>query len=183
MRLFVAARLPDEIEDAIAEFLDQFLKLPGRVKWVEPRNVHITLKFLGETDRQRFDEVRNAINGAIKGHTAFDLTIRDCGAFPNLNRPRVFWIGIDDPERRLRNLAHNLDTAMTAIGFPPDDRPFSPHLTLGRVKEPFDLESLCAAYSKTVFEPISLRVEQIHLIESHLRPTGPIYQDLAKFKL
>ncbi len=183
MRLFIAARIPREIQHEIAEFMDQFLKLPGRVKWVEPHNIHITLKFLGETDPKLLESVKAAASASATGVGAFEIALRDCGVFPNMRAPRVFWIGIDDPQKKLSAIAAVLDRELTPLGFEPEKRAFSPHLTLGRVKEPEQLESLKAAFGRATFGPVSLKVDAIHLVESHLKPSGPVYRDLAEFKL
>ncbi len=183
MRLFIAARIPQEIQEEIGDFMDQFLKLPGRVKWVEPHNIHITLKFLGETEQRLLEQVKAATKIAATGVGNFEIALRGCGVFPNPRSPRVFWIGIDDPQRKLASIASALDRELTPLGFEPEQRAFSPHLTLGRVKEPEQLEALKAAFAKATFGPISLKIETIHLVESHLKPSGPVYKDLAESRL
>ncbi len=183
MRLFIAARIPTAIQNEIADFIDQFLKLPGRVKWVEPHNIHITLKFLGETDAKLLESVIAAAKNAATGVGAFEIALRGCGVFPNMRAPRVFWIGIDDPQKKLAAIAAALDRELTPLGFEPEKRAFSPHLTLGRVKEPEQLEALKVAFTKATFGPVALKINAIHLVESHLKPSGPVYKDLAEFRL
>lgn len=183
MRLFIAARIPTDTQDQVGDFMEQFFKLPGRVKWVEPHNIHITLKFLGETAPELLESVQSSIRVAATGFGPFDVTLRNCGTFPNPRAPRVFWVGINDPEMRLAAIAATLDRETTQLGFESEKRAFSPHLTLGRVKEPERLEALKAAFARTSFGPVPVHVDAIHLIESHLRPSGPIYKDLAEFKL
>ncbi len=84
MRLFIAAKISDTVRSELAEFVDQFLQFPGKVKWVEPHNMHLTLKFLGETDPKRLDEVKSAAAKAASGFGAFDIGLSGCGAFPNI---------------------------------------------------------------------------------------------------
>lgn len=183
MRLFIAVKISDEIRAELADFVDQFLQFPGKVKWVEPHNLHLTLKFLGETDPKRLDEVRNAATKAASGCGAFDISLSGCGAFPNIKAPRVFWVGILDDKKRLRSLAEGIDSNLAEYGFERESRPFSPHLTLGRVKEPTRMDSLKDAFALAKFPTQSQRVSAIYLIESHLKPSGPVYKDVAEFAL
>lgn len=183
MRLFIAAKISDAIRSELAEFVDQFLQFPGKVKWVEPQNMHLTLKFLGETDSKLLDQVKSAMAAAAKGQGAFEITLTGCGAFPNLRAPKVFWVGIIDDKMRLRSLAQQIDSNMVELGYERESRPFSPHLTLGRVKEPERLELIKDAFGKAKFPPQILTVKAIYLIESRLRPSGPVYTDVAEFPL
>jgi 2'-5' RNA ligase len=183
MRLFIAARITPEIQRQLGDFLDQFHKLPGRVKWVEPHNIHLTLKFLGESQLSELDKIKRSTHTAAANFGGFEVNLQACGAFPNLRAPRVFWIGINDPQKRLTSLAAKIDSHMTELGFEPERRPFSAHLTLGRVKEDDRLEMVKAAFGKATFGPVTLSVNEIHLIESQLRPSGPVYRDVAAFKL
>jgi len=183
MRLFVAVKISDAVRSELTEFVDQFLQFPGKVKWVEPQNIHLTLKFLGETDSKLLDKVKSATAAAAKGLGAFDITLSGCGAFPNLRAPKVFWVGIVDDKMRLRTLAQQIDSNMVELGYERESRPFSPHLTLGRVKEPERLELIKDAFGKAKFAPQPLAVKAIYLIESRLRPSGPVYTDVAEFPL
>lgn len=183
MRLFIAARITTEIQRQIGDFLDQFHKLPGRVKWVEPHNIHITLKFLGEAQLSEVDKIKKATQAASANFGGFEVHLQGCGVFPNMRAPRVFWIGINDPQKRLTTLAAKVDSELTTLGFDPEQRAFSPHLTLGRVKDDDNLEAVKAAFVKATFGPLLLRVEKIHLVESQLKPSGPVYKDIAGFEL
>lgn len=183
MRLFIAARIDKEIEKQIGDFLNQFHKIPCRIKWVEPHNVHITLKFLGETEPRLLEPIKQAIQDSIQGASPFEISFQDCGVFPNMRAPRVFWIGINDPQKRLTEIAKKLDSNLTALGFEPEKRGFSPHLTLGRAKEGSQVDLIKNVFAKATFGPIPLRVEAVSLIESQLRPAGPIYKDLNEFSL
>ncbi len=183
MRLFFAVKLPEALKSALGDFIMPFRGLPARVKWVEPRNMHLTLKFLGETDREQLDELKAAATEAAGGASPFELNIYGSGAFPNLRRPRVFWVGIDDPQKGLQNLQKTLDYNLGQIGFETESKKFSPHLTLGRVKERGEIGQLGEAFSRAVFPPVKVAVSEFFLIESKLRPTGPVYTDLIRFPL
>lgn len=183
MRLFIAARISKEIEQEVGEFLEQFHRLPGRIKWVEPHNIHITLKFLGESNANELEPLKQAIRQASANFGAFEVSLQGCGVFPNMRAPRVFWIGINDPQKRLTTLAAQVDSKVAPLGFESEKRAFSAHLTLGRAKDDDHLEMVKAAFAKATFGPLPLRVETIHLVESQLRPSGPVYKDVAGFEL
>lgn len=183
MRLFIAARINREIEQEVGEFLEQFNRLPGRIKWVEPHNIHITLKFLGEANSNELEPIKHAIRQASLKFGAFEVNLQGCGVFPNMRAPRVFWIGINDPQKRLTTLAARVDSEVAHLGFEPERRDFSAHLTLGRVKDDDNLEQVKSAFVKASFGPLPLQVRTIHLVESLLRPSGPVYKDVAGFEL
>lgn len=181
MRLFYAVKIPDEVKDAVAKFIDPFRSLPGKVKWVESKNLHLTLKFIGETEKILLPELEKAAWEAIKGVESFEIELSDCGAFPNLRSPRVFWIGIKDSEKRLTNLQKKLDYNLNEIGFEAERKKFSPHLTLGRVKSNSGLSEVKESFSQVKFGSHIFKIDAMYLIESQLRPQGPVYTDLKEF--
>lgn len=183
MRLFFAVKIPVPLKEQLAEFVDRMTALPGRVKWVDPENVHLTLKFLGETTPDLLDGLKSAAENAATEVKPFEMTVAGCGAFPNLRSPRVFWVGIDDPEKRLQSLQKYLDYNVGQLGFERETKKFSPHLTVGRVKDRGGLGQLSEAFGRAKFPPVEVKVAEFFLIESRLRPTGPIYTDLMRFPL
>ena len=183
MRLFIAAKISPEIESQLEEFLDGFMKFPAKVKWVTPRNIHLTLKFLGETDERIVENVKEAIAEACSNFGPIDIQLKGCGAFPNLRAPRVFWVGIVDHDKNLAQLATRIDQEVHTLGFERERRAFSPHLTLGRVKDQHQLGALNEAFGAADFPSTPLAIKSIYLIQSHLKPTGPVYHDLEEFEL
>ena len=181
MRLFLAVKIPDEIKEQIAEFLRPFLDIRARVKWVEPKNMHLTLKFLGETQEDQLPDLKEA--ACETACEPFSLALTGNGAFPNLRSPRVFWIGVKDPEKRLTKLAEQLDYNLSQFGWEREKKRFSPHLTLGRVKDRSGLAEVCTAFEQAEFAPAEFKVDAFYLVESQLRPSGPIYTDLVRFTL
>lgn len=181
MRLFLAVKIPDEIKGSIAHFLEPFLGIRAKVKWVEPQNLHLTLKFLGETPESRLPDLKEAAR--MVAIDPFELTLSGSGAFPNLKAPRVFWIGVKEPEKRLTQLAEQIDYNLSQFGWEREKRRFSPHLTLGRVKDRSGLAEVCRAFEQAQFEAATYRVDSFHLVESQLQRSGPIYTDLVRFKL
>jgi len=183
MRLFIAAEITTEIEKQLEEFLDSFMKFPAKVKWVQPCNMHLTLKFLGETDESIVEGIKAAIAAASSHYGQINIQLKGCGAFPNLRAPRVYWVGIDDPGKKLAQLAARIDQEVHLLGFDKEKRAFSPHLTLGRVKDRRDLDALNEAFGAASFPATPLSITSVYLIQSHLKPTGPVYQTLAEFAL
>ncbi len=181
MRLFLAVKIPNEIKEQIAEFLQPFLDSRAQVKWVEPKNMHLTLKFLGEIRQEQLAGLKDA--ACEIACEPFSLTLSGSGAFPDLRSPRVFWIGVKDPEKRLTKLAEQLDYNISQIGWEREKKRFSPHLTLGRVKDRSGLAEVCSAFAQAEFAPAEFKVDAFYLVESQLRPSGPIYTDLVRFTL
>jgi 2'-5' RNA ligase len=178
IRAFIALDLP---ETAKAE-LDRVSRelagdLPrGAVRWVRPEQMHLTLHFLGDAPVDRLPAIQTAMDQAASRQEAFDLILGRLGCFPNPKRPRVIWVGLVTKEgsdsRDLLALKAALDAGLAPLGWLPEDKPFRAHLTLGRVKD----ESAARGLDwSTAVTPLSVPVAALNLIESDLRPTGPIY--------
>lgn len=179
-RAFLAADLEcgPELQEAISE-----LKAYGKaLKPVSPSNVHITLKFLGEIYERTVPDIGSVVRQAATGISPFDLRLVDVGVFPNERSPRVVWVGMDGTEP-LTRMAAALEEGCEPLGFPRERRPFSPHLTLARVREGFrpDVSEFLAKHHGQDFG--SFRVERIKLKKSVLTPAGPIYSDVLTVEL
>jgi 2'-5' RNA ligase len=187
MRLFVAVLLDPALRPAAERVRDDILRLcPGAVrgiKWVEPRNLHFTLKFLGEVPEAKFAHVAAALE-RLRDSEAFDIHLEGVGAFPNLRSARVVWVGISEGADRLAALAARVEDALADAGFPREARAFSPHLTLGRVRDSERVPAL-----KTALEALRCanfgvqRVESVVLMESRLSPKGPTYTEKVTIRL
>jgi 2'-5' RNA ligase len=152
---------------------------PG-VAWVAAENLHITLKFLGGVETPRLELVEKALERAVAGAAPFDLTIAGLGAFPTPTRPRVIWAGAVGGKSELVALAGRVERELAPIGFPREERPFSPHVTLGRVREPRRNERLGEALVRTATDPFgTVRVERLSLMRSDLSPRGARYSELS----
>jgi RNA 2',3'-cyclic 3'-phosphodiesterase len=144
MRLFVAIDIPADVSDNLRALLDR-LKPLAKLAWSPLNNLHITTKFIGEWPEARLEEMTTAL-AAASTPGAIDIEIRGLGWFPNPRRPRVFWAGVEAGEP-LRVLARSTEQAAAKLGVPVEDRPYSPHLTLARIKSPVPLQPLCEAVS------------------------------------
>jgi 2'-5' RNA ligase len=142
MRLFTAIDLPEDLREGLRSFLKR-LKPLAKLSWSRVENLHVTTKFIGEWPQERLDEMKRALAGAPAAGPV-DITVRGLGWFPDERRPRVFWAGIDGGEP-LRALAQSTEEAVARLGIPKEDRPFSPHLTLARIKHAVPLEVLRSA--------------------------------------
>jgi 2'-5' RNA ligase len=184
MRAFIAIDLPNEVRAALADAQNALRKTRVKVSWARPENIHLTLKFLGEiTDEQRV-AIESALASLTVHHRPFTLSVAGAGGFPSLKSPRVIWIGCNEPTGALPKLQAEVETAAEALGFPREDRAFTAHLTLGRVKFPKPDPALTSAVELLKNKSFGeVRVSEVHLIQSQLRPEGPIYTKLSSHPL
>jgi 2'-5' RNA ligase len=179
-RLFIAIDLPLELKEKIYEYELELKKIIERgVKWVELENIHITLRFLGETDEEKIIDIEKIMDSMSANFYPFLISIGGLGAFPNLKNPRVIWIGIGKGENELRELSDKLETKIRKLGFRKEEREFSPHLTIGRVKEKINLKDEIMNFN---IPDIMFLSEELTLFESKLTPSGPIYTTVYKSK-
>lgn len=183
MRLFIAIPLPHDVETALGALISEFRKYDGGVKWVQASNIHLTLRFLGETDQSKVSAIESAVDAVASKHDAITMNIDTIGSFPNLKRPRAIWCGMHDEIERLSAIAGNIEAEMVRIGFPSEGKPFKAHLTLGRVRDGADVRRLAEFLSSYRLRPIPLRLDSIVLFKSTLTPTGPIYERLYQCAL
>lgn len=180
MRLFIAIEIPENIRSAFAALLKDFRVLAPQLKWVRPENLHVTLKFLGETDPTKLAALQSALS-AVRSPEPVNLDFRGLGFFPNEKRPRVFWAGME-ASANLKTLAADIDQAMHKLGFPLEERPFAPHLTLARISLPIIPPKLLHAIAgKSAQSFGSIRTSEFHLIESKLKTTGAEYTTVQSF--
>jgi RNA 2',3'-cyclic 3'-phosphodiesterase len=181
LRLFIAIDVDDRIRTQVARVQNAFRSATTAAKWVEPQLCHITLNFLGYVPETHLTAISDVGRQAAQGTRAFELEFRGVGAFPNARRARVLWMGLGTGEAPLADLRATLASGLQAIGFEPEDRPFSPHLTLARLKVPAKLEDVVRSFANQRFGRV--QVADLRLMRSDLRPGGPIYSVLEKFPL
>ncbi len=183
MRLFIAAPIGAEVERELARIIPLLKQAGGSVKWVATSNIHLTLKFLGDTGKELIPKIKDIINMVASSHKAVPSTLNALGAFPNLNRPRVYWVNLTGGEAELGRVALKLDEAIHGLGFEKESRPFRPHLTLGRVKFPDNPAQLNEIIRTIRLNPTQLIFDRIILFKSTLAPGGSIYEIVHKAKL
>jgi 2'-5' RNA ligase len=188
IRAFIAIELPSQIRAALSQLQGSLRTSKNTsVKWVNPEGIHLTLKFLGNVDEAEVPALTKALSEAVKGVAPFSLQLGDPGAFPGNQAPRVVWVGVEGDIEPLRSLHNNIDRVLTPLGFPPEKRAFSPHLTLGRVREeasPAEKRRLGENVAALKAEAkLSFKVESLSLMRSRLTREGAFYSCLATFAL
>jgi RNA 2',3'-cyclic 3'-phosphodiesterase len=178
MRLFTGLDLPSAVA-ANLERVQARLRPTARIHWSPVANLHVTTKFIGEWPEERVGELKDALAG-IPGREPIRIAIRRLGFFPNPNAPRVFWCGIDAPG--LRELAADTERVAGALGIAREEREYSPHLTLARIKERGNFQRLrdaIAALDTVEFGDFT--ADRVFLYHSRLTPAGSVYTKLAEF--
>jgi RNA 2',3'-cyclic 3'-phosphodiesterase len=180
MRLFVALQIPSAVKEEISALLEQLRAASLQPRWVRPENLHVTLKFIGETPETKLNAIRGALS-AVRSDQPVALDFRGLGYFPDERHPRVLWVGIAaSPD--LKTLASDIEHAMEGLGFPREERSFSPHLTLTRFQSPHIGEKLRAAVRENASRDFgSLRASEFHLVQSRLKRSGAEYTTLESF--
>jgi RNA 2',3'-cyclic 3'-phosphodiesterase len=180
LRLFIAIEISEEIRRRLESFLTEMRSVAPHVKWVRAAKLHVTLKFLGNTDAAKIAQIGGALQ-TIRSPKPVTLDFGGLGFFPNEKRPRVFWVGMAS-STNLPALAADIDGAMHRFGFPLEARPFTPHLTLARFDPPGLPSKLGTALKQHPSDSFgSLSTREFHLIESKLRPTGAEYTTVQSF--
>lgn len=188
VRSFVAIELPDKLKEELRS-LEAQLKSGGNsfVKWVDPQSIHLTLKFLGNVPSGRLDDIVKVLEGVVAGIPPFHLEVKELGVFPNLRRLQVIWVGLRGNLETLRQLQKRVESALIPLGFPVENRDFTPHLTLGRVREgvPSDSrERLGKLIAEAKFEAVTgIEVSTLSLMRSQLTRAGAIYSRISLIQL
>ena len=180
MRLFIGLPLPHEVETELGRIITHLKAQGGRVTWVAPENIHMTVRFLGETDDARVPKLKALISEVAQHLRPAHLVIDRLGGFPNLHKPRVIWAGVTPGSDvdRLAKMARHVELEVRQMRFGPDQKGFKPHMTLGRVKDPSGLQQLTATLSSMRIEPVRVLIDRIVLFKSTLTPQGSIYERL-----
>ena len=183
LRSFIAVEIPAEIQNAIADAIASLKSaLPKPlIRWVASQNVHLTLKFLGDVTPANLEQLAETLKVEIALHEIFSISISGLGAFPTERRARVIWIGLDAPPD-LAALQRRVDAAAAQMGYPKEERPFSPHLTIGRVAQivsASDLQHIRSALESTKVGILgTVPVQAIHIFKSDIQPGGSVYTHL-----
>ncbi len=183
IRAFIAVDLPVEIQECLDHIVNSLKQGMGNVpvRWVASQNIHLTLKFLGDVSLNNLEVLQEALHQEAANHKSMVISIGGVGAFPKIRSPRVIWVGVEAPPE-LEILQRGIDSQTTRIGYAPDRRPFSPHLTLGRVSRnasPQEVRKIgdVLTNQKVGFLGVA-RIRSVHLYRSDLRPDGAVYTRL-----
>ncbi|PKM83128.1 MAG: RNA 2',3'-cyclic phosphodiesterase [Firmicutes bacterium HGW-Firmicutes-14] len=181
-RCFVAFDLPGPAKEYLSEIQEKLKQWPYKVKWVEKKNFHLTLKFLGDITANQVTVLESGLREAFSRCPGGLISTAAPGAFPTVRNPKVIWMGITDPDRVLYELWSVVEKEAVRQGFPAENRSFSPHLTLGRVRERSG-PGLDGLIEKIDFPEKSIPVTEIKLMKSRLSHSGPEYSCLNSFIL
>jgi len=184
IRSFIAIELPDELKEGLVRLQAQLkLSNPSSVKWVDPYSIHLTLKFLGNIAVGRISEITRAIEEAAQGMSPFHLEVKGLGVFPNLRRVQVAWVGMSGEIDKLRRLQQRIESNLVPLGFTAESRPFTPHLTLARLRDralPGERERFGQLIDITKFEAgYTIEADAINLMKSQLTREGAVYSRLS----
>ena len=180
MRAFIAVEIDDLTKQKISDLISNLKKSKTDVKWITEDQMHLTLKFLGNIDKDKVRDIANTLSNISNNFKSFTISLSNIGAFPNLNRPRVIWLGIDKGAGYLKNLNEKIENELEKLGFEKEDREFNPHLTLGRVKTSKDLSELKKLLNETRFSlKNDININELILFQSTLTPRGATYSKLS----
>ncbi|MEK6223612.1 MAG: RNA 2',3'-cyclic phosphodiesterase [Thermodesulfobacteriales bacterium] len=166
--MFIAALIPQDIRTKLTNYINTLKHNIDGVKWEESDKLHVTLKFLGDVDESKVDEISNMLDKLVHSYSPFKLELSDFGGFPDLKYPRVLYVGLSG-NSELSKFHSELDQYLSKIGFEKESRKFIPHITLGRVKKKINIED------RPHIIQSSFQINQIGLIKSELRPSGSVY--------
>ena len=184
IRSFLAVELPEPILRKIEEVEVDLKSAHADVRWVSPEKIHLTLKFFGNIEASRIDSIFKSIEERVRSTQPFSLKVQGVGAFPSMKSPRVIWMGLVNGSEILTSLQKEIEAQLEKIRFQPEDRPFRPHLTLGRVKSSRGRNDLVGRMEKHKEREFGdFQVDRLILFKSDLKPSGPIYTVLGEMKL
>jgi len=188
LRLFVAVELSTEVKQGVADAVERLRKgiqfTPAHPAWVKLDAMHLTLKFLGETNDTDVPRLTELLAQAVTGEPEFDVSVEGVGVFPNPRRPTVLWMGIKGGKENLARLSSRIDQHVAALGFEREKRDFHPHLTLARIKALRGAEAMMKVIeSHRHLSAGSCRISRVVLFKSELRPEGALHTPIAFFPL
>lgn len=181
IRSFIAVELNEAIHKELTILENNLKSSQADVKWVEPTSIHLTLKFLGNINEEQLNQIKLILDNIISPEKSFNIRLSGMGAFPKIGFPRVVWVGIKDGNEELSKIVDMLEAQLHRIGFPKENRPFSPHLTLGRLRSTKGKDKLIELLKNSSFESaIYETIDHITLFKSTLTSKGSIYTPLYK---
>lgn len=185
LRTFIAIELDARVRDRLLDLQEQLRAQlsPRSVRWVAPEGIHLTLKFLGDTPSEQVPAIGDALARAAAESRPFPFTVGGLGCFPNSRRPRVVWVGLQEATGKLVALQRAVEAQVAPLGFPAENRPFQPHLTLGRVQRyasPSEVREIGQVVAASLVGTVAeVRAVRVSLIKSDLRPSGAVYTTLS----
>jgi 2'-5' RNA ligase len=178
MRTFIAIEVPDEVKNVVLGYINNLSGQDKGIRWVKPEGIHITLKFLGNTDDVLSEKIIRILENIAGEFSCFQLEVSETGTFPSVNNPKVLWLGIGNGKNSLIQMSTLLENELEPLGFARENRPFHPHITIGRVKDRKTGTRIIKGFLSFDFSPVKFTVKSTVWKKSQLTPQGAIYSDL-----
>ncbi|MBC8174508.1 MAG: RNA 2',3'-cyclic phosphodiesterase [Candidatus Marinimicrobia bacterium] len=183
IRTFLAVELPQRVKSTVLNLQTTIQAKPRVVKWVKMDNIHLTLRFIGPTPEREVPRISAEVKKAIAQHNDLSLFICGTGVFPKPQRPRVLWLGTDGEVQKLKDLVSDINSELEKLGFPAEEREYSPHITIGRIRYPQKITPDVTNFLNSEYDPIEVKVQSVKYFQSDLVPGGPIYSILGVYQL
>jgi 2'-5' RNA ligase len=184
IRSFIAIEVPQPLLARMGELQRELTRMEAGVNWVRSEGMHLTMKFLGSISAEEVEKIARAIAPVVAAWNPFELSIHGLGCFPSSRNPRVIWVGIDRGGGEASSLQKVIEDKAAEVGFPPEGRPFKPHLTLGRVRTPIGRSAFIQVMEKHKDVEIgSFQAREVYLFKSELKPSGAVYTKLQTFPM
>lgn len=178
IRMFIGLPVEKRVQKELGEITSVLKTKGGNVKWIKPKLIHLTLRFLGDTDETLVGDLSKIVDRIAVETQAISTIVDTLGGFPNLNRPRVIWAGLSGGTELLITMAAEAERAACELGFKAESNRFKPHLTIGRIRDPRPLGTLPDYIKSLKMQPLELTFDRLILYKSTLTPEGPIYEHL-----
>lgn len=183
IRTFLCFELAEHVKEQIGSFIDRIRTDSRCVRWADPAGIHLTLKFLGDVDETAISRIDECVVSAKESIVKFLIKVHEKGVFPNPKRPRVLWLGIEEGTGNLAALQQRLEDELVKAGFPREEREFTPHLTIGRVRFQNGTQEVIRNFENSPFPGVDFQAGEVVVMRSDLRPSGAVYTPLLKYKL
>lgn len=182
-RIFVAVDISDEARYKVAGYTANLKNKFSNVKvgWDRPEKLHLTLKFLGDTNDEQLEKLKEICMKISTEFSNIKFQLSATGIFPSPRKARILWLGVKGEVEKLQKINAILETECRRIGFKKEKRDYKPHLTIGRIRQPHKARELAKAHLENNFEPVGFEVSEIVIVESKIQPTGSVYSKIKTF--
>ncbi len=183
IRTFIAIELPVEVKQVARRIQDQLGESIEGIRWVKHGNIHLSVKFLGNVEENRINDIAAAVTNAVKDISVMNLKTGQLGIFPNEKRPRILWLGIEGDVPEFIRMYKNCESELSKLGYEKDVRENKPHITIGRIRSSKKQKGLINILKDTSIESIEFNADELKLMRSELDPNGAVYTNLQSVKL
>ena len=183
IRTFISVDLSKEIRNIAHDLKPTVMANPSVVKWVIEDNIHLTLRFIGPTAPGEVEKIKELLSDIGRRHADFSLIISGVGCFPKKERPRVLWLGVGGEVEALISLVADINSGMVGLGYPGDERNYSPHVTIGKIRYPQKVTPDVTEYLNANYAPVEIPVTKVRLYRSDTLPSGAVYSLLGTHQL